>query len=280
MEVTRQNHIEGIYRQFRKSIASVEWMIQFWGPFLKYTLEQYLSKQDDRQVFGAIFTAYNIPVSPQEEMWLWKAPDQFSLNTDEMEVYRKQFFHLVMNFGLVRAYQAIEMLLFQAAVIAHFPKNLPEVGKNATKMGDALIKKAFREDINLGHLETKNNRHLLRFHAYHSPDFGRFMQETTRIDQRASWAQFFEMMSIIRSINVHHGGWMTKDVLNELQSIAKGIFQHSFEFSTGTDGLLILQPKEGDPFLYIVTLTKDLAVNALKYIFDLPDLSFLGMRRC
>jgi hypothetical protein len=281
MQASKQSHIDTIFEQFRQAIGSVEWMVQFWGNFLKHSLDEYLAREKSRTVFEAIFTAYNIPVSGGQHSWLWSAPrDPFSLGTDEMEGYRKQFFQMAMNLGYVKAYNTLEILLFQATLVAYFPNNILRKGKDSTKLSDGLIKKAFRENSSIGSLETKNNRHLISYLKYQSPDYTMFMQQAVRTDLKTNWDQFFEMMAIIRSVNVHHGGLMTRDVLNELQSFAKDVFLRFFDFSEGDDAFLILQPKEGDPFLNVITLFKDLAVNSMKFIFGEADPSFLGLNRC
>lgn len=280
MQADQQEDIRAIFGQFLAAISSVEWMVQFWGHFLQHSLQEYISKQDSRRVFEAVFAAYNIPADPRQ-MWLWSAPnDSFSLTTDEMEDYRRQFFQMVMNLGYVKAYNALEMLLFQGVVLAYFPADRPPAGKNAAKIGDDLVKKAFRERKEMGQLETKNNRHLIKFLRFNSLAFSFFVDQPVRTDHKASWGQFFEMVSIIRNVNTHHGGLSTRDTLNELQSCAKEIFQRAFTYADGADSLFILKPNEGDSFLYVITLIKDFAVNSIKFMFDQPDLSFLGLHRC
>jgi hypothetical protein len=101
--------------------------------------------------------------------------------------------------------------------------------ENATKVGDEMIKRAFRESKDMGRLETKNNRHLIAFLRYKCPAYAGFVQQPVRIDRKTTWEQFFELMS----------------------------------YTEGDDSLFVLQPKEGDPFLAIMGLVRDFAVNAV-----------------
>lgn len=276
-----QQRLLAIFRQFRTSISTIEWSVQFWGGFLQQTLtEHWIEKQENRMVFQALFAVYDIP-SVATDIWLWVDPDErLTITADELEAYRVEFFRVVRNLALVKAYNALEMLLFQAAVLRHFPTEISPTGKNMTKRGDELIKKAFRENQAMGKLETKNNRHLLAFLSYHCPNMTSFTCQPIRSDCDTTWANFFEFASIVRHINTHHGGLMTRDSLNELQSTSKEIFERSFSYTPDEDSLFILYPLDGDRFLFIPTLLKDFAVNSLKFIFDQPDLSFLDLRSC
>jgi len=231
-------------------------------------------------VFQAMFAVFDIPAD-RPNGWLWSDPNNFfTMTADELEVHRGEFFRVIRNLSLVKAYNALEMLLFQAVVLRYFPEQFKTTGKTMTKRGDELIKKAYRDNPAMGYLETRNNRHLIGFLCHHSPSIATFVTQPVRIDHQTTWANFFEFASILRHVNTHHGGLLTRDSLNGLQSAAKDVFQRSFTCTQDDDSLYILHPLEGDQFNYLITLIKDLAANTVKFMFDEPDLSFLDLHKC
>jgi hypothetical protein len=96
---------------------------------------------------------------------------------------------------------------------------------------------------------------------------------------RTTWGDFFEFISIIRNVNTHHGGLLTRDAINQLQSASKEIFERSFTYMEDHDELYALHPTEGDPFSLVLTLIKDLAVNTAKFILEQQNLSFLDLQK-
>jgi len=269
------------FLQFRKSISLTEWAVHFWSHFLEHSIETHWARdRPDHPAFQAMFAAFNLPQEGHEG-WLWSDPNNhLHIRNADLEDYRRRFFAMVKSLALVRSYNALEILLFQAVLWAYFPSEKLISGKNATRKGEELIKKAFREGMVNGKMDSTNNRHLLAFIAQKSAAFDIFFSQKIRSDMHTTWSGFFEFISIIRNINTHQGGLLTQDTLNQLKSASKELFERAFDYEEEGEDHFALLPMEGDNFVLLIALIKDFAVNASKHIFDQADLAFLGLQKC
>jgi hypothetical protein len=270
-------NVHAVFTQFRESISKVDWDIHFWTHFLKNRIQETIKNEpESRRFFEAGFSVYDIPPDGPNG-WLWVDKDRtFTIESEDLEKHRKEFFRVILNLSLLKAYNAMEIFLFQCILLAYFPQLEFKKVKSATKAGDEAVKKFFREHLEIGKLETKNNRHLIAFLKYKDRSFADFAAQPVRINFKADWEAFFEMMSILRNLVGHQDTLLTNDSLNEIKATAKDIFEMFFEYSKDEFGFYILHPKE-DSFGGVLSFINDFSVNAAKFIFQEKDLSFLGL---
>jgi hypothetical protein len=270
-------NVHAVFNQFRESISKVDWDIHFWKHFLKNAIQDTIkSEPESRRFFEAGFAVYDIP-SDGPNGWLWvDGNETFTIESKDLEEHRKNFFRVILNLSLLKAYSAMEIFLFQCILLAYFPQVELKNGKSATKTCDEAIKKFFREHPEIGKLETKNNRHLIAFLKCKGQSFTDFAAQPVRVNFKTDWEAFFEMMSILRNVVGHQDTLLTNDSLNEIKTSAKDIFEVFFEYRKEEFGFYILHPKE-DSFGGVLSFINDFSVNAVKFIFQEKDLSFLGL---
>lgn len=273
MQNLSSTDIQKTFNFYRNSLFSISNDIQFWKSFLEKAIEKYNEANEcgHRKIFESIFNVYDIPFDSLNGV-LKTYNETFEISPNSLQDYRKKFFNFVMNFSILKAYNASELLLLGSIQLAFFP-TLESPFKNR-KHADKIHKEIKN---NLTNADTTNNRHLIQFLKAKCSKFDTFSDQLVRIDLKTNWINFFEMLSILRNVIAHHGTIVNVDTLNQIKSKAKDIFERHFDLCDDENAYAILHPKEGDSFLNFINLINDFSLNTSKFVFDKYDLSFLDM---
>ena len=126
------------------------------------------------------------------------------------------------------------------------------------KKNTDLIQREIRETLKqmTKNDESKNNRHLIEYLSINSYDYQAFLSRPIRIDLKTTWAEFYELFSILRNIFSHIGSKVDNDILNEIRSKAKDVFERHFT---------IIEDSQGEKHLFAV---QDQVVNFLNLVND------------
>ena len=124
--------------------------------------------------------------------------------------------------------------------------------------------------------DTKNNRHLIEFLRSKSNSFNAFADNKMNVDLMTTWANFFELLSILRNVVAHQGTVITNDTLNEIKSKSRDIFERYFEVTWDTTGDKHISPKENG-IVSLIGVMNDFVVNTVKFINGEKDFKFIGL---
>lgn len=267
--------ITDAFNLYKKSAQSTQDDLQFWKVFLESGIENIKENNINPKLFySSSFAVYDHNVESQSGyLKLYQQPIIINKNniTERLGNYRDW----VLNFSLVRIYNALEIFIFQAIQIRYYP-NL----KNP--LGDKGVIRNINNEI-ASYLEgkrikfnTTNNRHIIEYINQTSAPYEIFLKNFIRIDCSTTWGNFFELFSMLRHIIVHDGMIINKDVENAIKSKAKDIFQKHFTLESDEFGYNNLKPIENQIINFIL-LVNDFAMNTAKFLFEKEDLSFLNM---
>jgi len=259
---------------YKESLFSIDNDLRFWRYFLKSSIDKF-PKIGGRDINTAIFCAYDHQFD--KIGGLLKCHEKvYKTKESELEKRRIDFFNWIMNLSILKAYNALEILILQAIQIVYFP-NLtdPVAGKKQSDNLQKHIKDYLKN--NSVKIDTKNNDHLIQFLRLNSTKLRSFFQLPMNVDLSTRWIDFFYLISILRNVVAHCGMIIQKDLHNEIKSKAKDIFERHFELILDLNGLPMLCPKDsifGDFLNYI----NSLSVSIYKFVFDENDLSFIELK--
>lgn len=266
------------FDNYIKSVFQIEVDLRFWKHFLTNFIEKYkLENPINRWINEAGFSLYNIKPDGSNT-WLHVSNETNSIEIKDLDIYRDNFFTWVMNLSIIRIYNSIELLLLEAIQIKHFPTLAsPARGKKEANRVIAEMKNFLKvNDLNS---DTTNNRYMIEFIKLKSPDFVRFLEVRVNVDWDTTWNQFFELFSVLRNIITHHAMIVTKDIRNNLNSIAKDVYRHYFIQAADKSEEQLLEAKDEHYFLNLISQVNDFAVNTVKFIAGEKDFVFIGLHK-
>lgn len=267
--------IKNSFDNYRQIISSITTDLEFWREFLELSINNYQSQKVTPDViYEVAFMVNDIDVSNNAMMT--DSPRPIYLKTADLEEHRKLFFIWIMNLSLEKSYNALEIFLQQAIWLKYFPSlENPTISK---KSSDALQRAIKKEITHKGlSIDVKNNRHLIAFLKIKSQDFEKFISLPINKDSKTTRENFFELISILRNIVAHRGTTITNDIVNDIKSKSKDIFEKYFIVSCDDNKDKHINPVESE-FSNLISLTKDLTVNSVKFINNETDLKFIGMK--
>lgn len=267
------SEIISIFNVYKDSIFSIENDLRFWKGFLKVAIDNY-TKSEEREIYSSIFGAYDIDyLSNAGYLKCHKAV--FQISTPDLEVNRQDFFNWIINLSVLKAYNSLEILLLRSIQKSYY-SNLedPINGKRASDKIQQEIRNFLI--INSIKYETKNNEHLLQFLMKRSPKIDTFLSHKMNVDLNTTWLNFFFMISILRNVIAHQGMIIQPDLLNDIKSKAKDVFERYFLLKNDISGFKLLYPKE-DQFGDFLTYLNSLSLTMNKLIFNEDNLDFLEL---
>lgn len=259
---------------YKESIFQIDYDLKLWKSFLESNIKDY-SKQKDSVINTAIFCAYDHEHNKISGS-LKSHKKVYETKISELGDKRIEFFIWIMNLSILKAYNALEILILQAIQSVYYPQlEDPINGKKQTDKVQAEIKEYLKQ--NGVKLNTKNNKHLIDFLTMNSVKLNSFLNQRMNVDLNTKWLDFFEMISIIRNVVAHCGMILQPDVQNEIKSKAKDIFERHFEIISDLNGLPIISPRENIYGEFIKYLNS-LSMSIYKFVFDQNDLTFIGLK--
>jgi hypothetical protein len=268
------NHLRKHFRHYENTVMEIDTDLRFWEHFLKNAIKQYKLKHSGNDwIFDAVFSMYNIPINRPGRLNI--SSKTVTKKIADLDFHSNSFFLWVKNISIIRAYNAVEILLLQSIHTIYYPLLGSQI--NNRKEMQALNKK-IKDELASNYIkpDTTNNRHLIEFIKIKSIDANVFLNQAINTDKTSNWLTFFEFMSILRNVIAHHGMIITPNVKNHLSSIAKDLFELYFEQSPDFKSELLKPREEMTHFLGLLDLLNDFAGNTLKFISKESDLKFLG----
>ncbi|HSC54545.1 MAG TPA: hypothetical protein VLC98_13025 [Phnomibacter sp.] len=265
------------FDEYRKSVSQIETDIRFWKTFLTMSIEKYKADNPvNTWISQSTFSLYNIPAKGKN-MWLYSAKEISSIEIDDLTIHSNNFFVWVMNLCLIRMYNLVELLLFQAIRHKYFPTLAdPIKGKKETARVIEQIKVYLKN--NGQEVDTKNNKYIILFLRLNSTEIDNFYSDSVSpANWKTNWINFYEALSILRNVITHHGMLLSQSKRNEINSIAGDIFLHYFEQPINGKSTQILKPKDEQHFLNFINHVNDFAGNTIKFIAGQADLKFIGL---
>jgi hypothetical protein len=265
-----------IFDEYVRTVFQLVVDIRFWKHFMDTSIDKYQENNpDNRWIHEAGFAIYNIPLGGGT--WLHTSKDTKTIEIDDLPKNNKDFFTWIMNLSLVRVYNSLELLLAKVIRIEYFP-GLDDPGKGRKEINK--IYEAVKSELKSAGLPTdvKNQRHLIEFLKWKSPEFNSFLQVSVNPHNwKTNWKNYFEWISILRNIITHQEMLVTPDVRNDMNSIAGDMLKHYFEDPIDKGNPELLQPREVQLFLNFLSHINDFAGNTLKYVSGESDMNFIGL---
>jgi hypothetical protein len=270
------NNISKAYEDYIETVFQMGIDYNFWSPFLKSSVEKFQKENNGQEgLIKSLFGAYDIDI--KSNSGLLKIYEKVkSISCDDLNNRRVNLLTKVINNDLVRIYIAVEEALIQTIWDKDFP-NFPNPDKN--KKNIVKIQTKIRETLrhNSESDETKNNRHLIKYLSLNSPEYQAFLSRPIRTDLSTNWANFYELISILRNIISHTGSKVNNDTLNEIRSKANDIFERHFTiFKDSNGGNQIIAYEERIPNL--LNIINDFTLNTIKIARGESSFEFLKMK--
>ena len=270
-----KNDISKAYQNYVEAVFQVDIDLKFWNEFLKASVEKFQKENIiAREIFSSLFGAYDIDISTNSG-FLKIYEKSKTISSDNLEEYRVNFFSWVINSGLIKIYITLELALIQTI----WDKNFSDMPNPAIKKKNSdAIQRKIRDYLkeNSKSSETKNNRHILEYLSLKSPDYQVFLSKPIRIDLTTTWADFFELVSILRNIVSHVGSKIDTDILNEIRSKAKDIFERHFTIELNSQGEQHLMAVQ-DQIENFLNILNDFTLNTIKITRNETSFDFLKM---
>ena len=249
--------------------------LQFWNRFLKSSITKYQETETKpREILTSLFGSYDIDLSSNSGfLKVYDKPK--SINTEDLQEIRENFFSWVINCSIVKTYIAVESAFMKVIWIKYFAEleNPLDSKKKFDKLTKSIISSLKEAGIKR---DTKNNRHIVEFLKWKSKDYNKFLVQPIRIDLTTNWSNFFELLSILRNIVSHIGSKVSMDLLNEIKGSAKDIFERHFTIDQDNFGFKHFHANQ-EQFGNFLNLVNDYTLNSLKIILNEKDFNFLKM---
>ena len=267
------SEIISIFNVYKDSIFGIENDLRFWKGFLKVAIDNY-SKFEEREIYTSIFGAYDIDYLSNAG-YLKCHKEIFQISTPDLETKRQDFFNWIINLSVLRAYNSLEILLLRSIQKSYYSNF--EDPLNGKKQSDK-IQNEIRDFLiaNSIKFETKNNEHLLQFLIKKSPKIDTFLSHKMNVDLNTTWLNFFFIISILRNIIAHQGMIIQPNLLNDIKSKAKDVFERYFSLKNNISGFQILSPIEKE-FGNFLTYVNSFSLTMNKLIFNKDNLDFIGL---
>jgi hypothetical protein len=266
------------FSHYQKTVHQIEVDIRFWKHFLTISIDRYkLENPENRWIHQSGFSIYDFSLEGSGG-WLKSSDLVSSIEINDLNQHSNKFFIWIMNLAIIRIYNSLELLFLQT-IQYKFLSSLenPIKGKKYASKINSEIKEFLKAQSKND--DTTNNRHIISFLKEKSLPCKKFLSlPVNKVNCTSNWENFYEFFSILRNIITHDGMIVSKNVNNNLKSIAGDIYSHFFELMTDKEDPEILQVKNEEYFLNFLILVNDLAGNCLKFVAGKPDLKFIGLK--
>lgn len=273
---SKQFDIVDAFENYKGVVFSVQNDFNFWKPFLKMSIDEYQARViKPNEIYSSVFVSYDISAnSMMGQLTLYQSSN--SIETKDLESQSKLFFSWITNSAILKCYNALEILLQQTIWLKYFPSmSNPATERRHSRNLDSKVSKYLL--ANNVSKDSKNNRYLIDFLKSNSANFEMFIDQQVRIDLATTWKQFFEFLSILRNVIAHQGGVVGIDSQNTIKSVAPDIFNRLFSLVEDSVGIRYLKAKD-EGLLTLLNYTNDFAVNSIKFLYNQPNLNFIGLR--
>ncbi len=273
--MTQQPKYLDYFNEYKEVAFQTEVDLGFWTNFLSANIKEFQSKNPiNTWIHDAGFSMYNINPNGLDT-WLHMSPDSITIEIRDLETQRQIFFNWIMNLSIVRLYNASELLILKSI---HF-KFFSSIKINDNKKGINKIIAEIRNYLLANSLpfDTTNNRYLLEFIKHKSPEFLQFLNLKLNIDWQTKWKDFYELFSILRNIITHNAMIVTNDIKNNINSIAKDVFNYYFTQLDKTKDFTILKPKDQHHFTAFTGYMNTFTANCVKFIAGESDFIFISL---
>jgi hypothetical protein len=260
-----------------QSVINLNYLFYF-DLFTKNLIENYLkTNPEEKALHQASFSLYNqneIDISA----WLHTHNETFVITTNTLEDSRTNFFQFVINSGIVRAYNILEIFLLRIIRCNHY-KNLDDPRNDKKSLNK--LKRQIRDDLLNNQLDndTSNNFYLINFLKWKSSKFENFLQRKMNIDNHMTYENFFKTISLLRHIMVHQEMMITRDVFNQLNQIGLEILNRYFFDLDRHESHIELKPMPMTTSINLFLLIDDFAGNCLKFYLDENNFEFIGLTK-
>lgn len=270
-----KNDIEIAFETYCDVVFNLDAKLSFWKSFLNTSIEEFRKgKPNQMELFGAIFTAYDIDQIMNLGYLKTYMKKNVSITASELDKYIDEFFTWVMNLAILKIYNAVELFLLTSIQLNKFPElgNSIKCKKDSDNINSKI--KSYLTDLNIK-VNTKNNKHIIEF-LKTNENIDLFLKQPIRIDLKSTWGSFFEMASILRNIIAHQGTIISKDAYNEIKQNANDLFHRYFKLNKDEFDNMHLSPIISQ-FMNFINYYNDFVVNVVKFLFNEKDLKFLKM---
>lgn len=263
--------------KFVKSVYDTSTDISVWKSILEKVVEEHQNEDlVERELFTSIFTIYDINKTSGNGWLKVYRGESVKITTKNLGEQKQSFFRWIMNSSILKIYNSFEMLIQEVVAKEYLNQKIMSFGKkNVSAVRNEINQ--FLTTNNLGKLDTKNNRHFIKYLKHKSSPVEEFLQKPVRIDLNTNWENLFELISILRNVIAHNGMMIEKDTLNEIKQTAKDIFERHFEVKTKIDDLILLDPKQ-EQIQSFINLINECAINLVKFVKNEDDLEFCSFR--
>lgn len=256
----------------------IETDFRIWDSVIEKSILEFEKEPNvDYELFGSIFTTYNLDSISNNGLHKTYLADSKNIKINTLRTQKLIFFRWIMNLSLLRAYNAIEIFV-SSAIIEQY------LGEETTVSQFKELSKKVNNEVanyfaanNLGKINSKNNRHLIKFLRHKSSDVDNFLKQKVRVDLDTNWEEFFEFISILRNVIAHNGMILNQDTLNNIKSSAKDIYERYFSNEVIEEDAILLNPNQ-EHFISVLTFMNNFAINLVKFIKQEEDLHFMSFR--
>jgi len=275
--MTQQINFKSFFDDYMRTVFQTEIDLRFWKHFLSISIDKYkLDNPANRWINQSGFSLYNIQPDGSDT-WLHVSKETFTIEIKDLDIHSDNFFTWIMNLAIIRIYNSVELLLLQSIQSKYFPNLQSPISKRETNKLIAEIRNFLT--VHGQAADLTNNRYIIEFLKNKSSDFENFLKLPINPEWKTKWSQFYEFFSILRIIITHNAMIVSKDVRNNLNSIAKDVFHHQFTQPINKSDEEILKPKDEHHFLHFISQVNDFAANSVKFIAEKTDFVFIGLHK-
>lgn len=267
------NEIIAIHEEYRKSVHIPVDDLRFWGHFINnWAIPEYQRQNEPRIIHSSGYGVYDFS-DAFNKGFLKMSSEVRNIHSKDLEEHSGDFFNWLMNLSLVRAYNALEILILQSTNACFL--NLG-IKTSASKRDMNKIHSEIGKKLNLKS-DRVNNKHLIQFLCENSDDFKKWVKDKVRYDGLITREDFFYLISVLRHCVVHQAAILSKDSLNEINSkSSKDFFSQFFTLVDAGNNCYEFKPIQ-EKFIYFLDLSIEFAVNTLTFVAKQPNFRFLKM---
>lgn len=273
---TVENKIEILraFDTYQKIVFTPDTDLSFWKSFVETSIKDYKIKNPNQlQLYSAGFSVYDCSATSDYGS-LKSHKKGRSISVNNLEENSEDFFSWISSLVILKTYNATEIFIFKAIQIRYYPSlNFTGSRKSISELNNEICSYLKAESIIMN---KKNNRHIFQFLTAKSTTTSSFLNHPIRTDLTTNWSSFFELVSILRNVIAHHGTIITKDVLNQINTIGKDVFERYFTLTKEENNDMNLRPNI-EQFSGFLSHFNELSLNIVKFIFEEEDFKFFEM---
>lgn len=254
----------------------VETDLSFWGTVITETIRKHREnggKDYKADHLSSGFVVYNTDTKTGTGI-LKRYPKQIPLSD-------QTFLRWVTGLALLRAYNAVEILLLSAIVNECIKKKFSL--KNYRAHEREVFAKTKQVYVNNGldtnDIDRKNNRYFIQLLRLQSPDLQQYFDTPMNTDLTTTWGNFFEFISILRNVVAHSSMVIVPKTMQDIEVIAANVYSRYFfidQYYDRRENIKFLSPIP-ELLPNVLNSINDFALNTVKFIKSEPDLKFTGL---